>query len=99
MQVFVTDNSTPSLSDTKSFTMTVNPLGPVTLTSLGITSGQFKVRVNGPIGPDYIIMSSGNLQAGWTDQTTNLVPTTPFQYTDPGALSSTNRFYRVQLSP
>ena len=98
VQVSVTDNSTPPLSDTKSFTVTVNPLAPVILTPLGYTNGQFKLQISGTTGPDYIIMTSGSL-TNWTDLTTNLSPTTPFQYTDTNALSSTNRFYRVRLSP
>ncbi len=98
VQVSVTDNSTPPLSDTKSFTVTVNPLAPVVLTSLGYTNSQFKLQVSGTTGPDYIIMTSGSL-TNWTDLTTNLSPATPFQYIDTNALSSTNRFYRVRLSP
>ncbi|HEY3932786.1 MAG TPA: putative Ig domain-containing protein, partial [Verrucomicrobiae bacterium] len=98
VQVIVTDNSTPPLSDTKSFTITVNPLASVILTPLGYTNGQFKLQISGTTGPDYIIMTSGSL-TNWTDLTTNLSPTTPFQYTDTNALSSTNRFYRVRLSP
>ncbi|HEY5297312.1 MAG TPA: putative Ig domain-containing protein [Verrucomicrobiae bacterium] len=98
VQIRVTDNGVPPLSDTKSFTVVINPLAPVVLTSLGYTNGQFKLKVDGTSGPDYIIMTSGNL-INWTDLATNLSPTLPLQYTDTNALSFTNHFYRVRLSP
>jgi hypothetical protein len=97
VQVNVTDNSTPSLSDAKSFTVTVNPLAPVVLTPVSHTNGQFKVQVSGTVGPDYIISASGTL-TNWIDLVTNLSPATPFQFTDTNA-PSTNRFYRARLSP
>jgi hypothetical protein len=96
VQVQVTDNSTPSLSDTKSFTVTVNPLAPVVLTPKGYANGQFKFQVSGSTGPDYIIAASTNL-LGWSDIFTNLSPSTPFQFTN--SMTFTNRFYRVRLSP
>ena len=98
VQVNVTDNSTPALSDTKSFTFVVNPLAPVILTPLGYTNGRFTVQVSGTTGPDYIILASGNLK-NWTGTTTNLSPALPFQFTDTNNPPFTNRFYRVQLSP
>ena len=97
VQVKVTDNSTPSLSDTKSFTVTVNPLAPIVLTPISYTNGQFKLQVSGTTGPDYIISASGTLTS-WIDLVTNLSPATPFQFTDTNA-PSTNRFYRARLSP
>ncbi len=98
LQVSVTDNSTPTLSDSKSFTVTVNPLAPIILTPLGSTNGQFKLQVSGTTGPDYIISASGTL-TNWNDLATNLSPTPPFQFTDTNAPSTTNRFYRARLSP
>jgi hypothetical protein len=99
VQVNVTDNSAPSLSDAKSFTVTVNPLAPVILTPLGYTNGQFKLQVNGPSGPDYIISAGGTL-TNWTDLVTNILPITPpFLFTDTNAPSTTNRFYRARLVP
>jgi hypothetical protein len=98
VQVNVTDNSTPTLSDTKSFTVTVNPLAPIILTPLGYTNGQFKLQVSGTTGPDYIISASGTLTS-WADLATNLSPTPPFQFTDTNAPSTTNRFYRARMSP
>ena len=97
LQVSVTDNSTPSLSDGKSFTVTVNPLAPVVLTSIGYSNGQFMLQVGGPAGPDYIISASTNLTQ-WGDVLTNLAPAPPFQFADTNAPSA-NRFYRARLSP
>ncbi len=97
VQVKVTDNSAPSVSDSKSFTVTVNPLAPVILTPVSYASGQFKLSVSGAIGPDYIIITTGRL-TNWIDLATNLSPTTPFLYTDTNAPAS-NRFYGVRLSP
>ena len=96
VQVSVADNSTPSLSDSKSFLVVVNPLAPVILTPISYTNSQFKFRVSGTTGPDYIISASTNLSA-WNDIFTNLSPATPFQFTN--SITLTNRFYRVRLSP
>ena len=96
LQVRVADNSAPPVTDTKSFTVIVQSLAPVTLTALGNTNAQFKLRINGSSGPDYIISASTNL-IQWTDLVTNLAPATPFQYGDTNILS--RRFYRVRLSP
>ena len=96
VQVSVTDNSTPTLSDTQSFMVVVNPLAPVILTPISYTNGQFKFQVSGTTGPDYIIAASTNLPA-WNDLFTNLSPATPFRFTN--SITLTNRFYRVRLSP
>ena len=98
VQVQVTDNGVPPLSDTKSFRVIVNPLAPVVLTPIGYTNGQFTLSVNGTIGPDYIISTSTNLTQ-WSDLLTNLSSATPFQFnhTNPGSFPS--HFYRARLSP
>jgi hypothetical protein len=96
VQVRVTDNGTPPLSDTKSFTVIVNPIAPVILTPLGYTAGAFKLNIAGTTGPDYIISASTNL-IQWSDLVTNLSPAVPFQFTN--ASSFNTRFYRVRMSP
>jgi Putative Ig domain len=98
VQVRVTDNGVPPLSDTKLFTVIVNPLAPVVLTPVGYTNGQFTLMVNGTIGPDYIISTSTNLTQ-WSDLLTNLSPATPFQFNSTNLGSSPGRFYRARLSP
>lgn len=99
VKVKVTDDGSPNLSATNSFTVVVKQLGGVTLTPLGFTGGQFKMQVDGTTGPDYIIMASDSVTTNFTDVMTNVSPATPFQYTDTNAFSATNHFYRVRLSP
>jgi hypothetical protein len=98
VKVKVTDNGSPNLSGTNSFTVTVNPLAQVVLTPITYTNGQFRFQVSGTTGPDYIIGASTNLTQ-WSDLFTNLSPAMPFQYLDTGAGAITNRFYRVRLAP
>jgi hypothetical protein len=40
-------NSTPALTDTKSFTVVVNPLAPVSLTPINATNTLFRLQVAG----------------------------------------------------
>jgi len=98
VQMRVTDNGSPNLSDTKSFNVTVNPLATVILTPVNYTNSQFKVQVSGTTGPDYIIVGSSNLLQ-WSDLFTNFSPATPFQFTDTNNSSLTKRFYRARLAP
>jgi hypothetical protein len=98
VQVTVTDNSVPSLSDSKMFSITINPLAPVMLTALGYANGQFTLGINGSPGPDYVIFASTNLMQ-WSGISTNLSPATPFQFNDPAAGGSRQRYYRVKLIP
>ena len=103
IQVQVTDTNvyainSQSLSDTKSFTVIVNPLAPVVLTPVTYRNGHFIVAVSGSTGPDYVIMASSNL-VNWTDAFTNLSPATPFQFDATNAPGVASRYYRVRLSP
>jgi hypothetical protein len=99
LQVRVQDNGVPVLNDTRSFSVIVNPLAaPVMLTPLGYANGYFTLGITGPLGPDYVIMSSTNL-AQWSDLTTNPSPVLPFQHTDTSAGAFSNRNYRVRLQP
>ena len=99
LQVRVTDNGVPSLSDTKSFNVIINPLAkPLLLTAIAYANSHFILSVDGSTGPDYIIMASTNLTA-WSDVFTNLSPTTPFLYTDTNNAGTLHQFYRVRLSP
>ena len=98
VQVRVTANHSPPLTDVQGFGIIVNPIVPVALTPLANASGQFKARVAGPTGPDYVFMVSSNLNQ-WTDLVTDAAPTPPFQFTDPAAGTVPRRFYRVRLSP
>lgn len=99
LHVMVQDNGAPVLNDTGSFTVVVNLLsGKVVLTPLGHASGQFTIGITGPLGPDYVMLGSTNLQQ-WSDLATNLSPILPLYHTDTNAGSFSNRAYRVRLEP
>jgi hypothetical protein len=98
IQVRVADNGVPSLTDTQSFSVVVNPTLPVVLTPVIYTNGLFRFEVSGTQGPDYVIQASDNLPI-WIDVATNSSPNPPFQFDDATAGSSMDRTYRVRLSP
>jgi hypothetical protein len=97
VQVIVTDNNSPPLSDTKSFAIFVNAIAPVVLTPVRYAGGHFTFSVNGSPGPDYIIQASGTF-SNWTNIGTNTPAVLPFTFTDPRTGSS-NQYYRVLLRP
>jgi hypothetical protein len=101
VQVQVTDNSVPALTDAKSFAIFVNTLTPVTLTPTAYTNGQLTIQVSGPAGPDYILQSATALGSNsiWGNLSTNTPVTLPFSITDTNANGFTNRFYREKLGP
>ena len=98
VQIRVIDDGVPPLSDNKSFTVIVNPLVPVVLTTISYTNGQFTLKVDGTTGPDYIISASTNLTQ-WSDLITNFSPATPFQFSNTNINTFNTRFYRARLSP
>jgi hypothetical protein len=99
VQVTVTDNRVPPLTNTVSFAIFVNPLGTTVLRPLGFTTnGLFRLGVTGPTGPDYVLLASTNLTQ-WLTLSTNLSPATPFLLTDPTSSAFPYRFYRLLLGP
>jgi hypothetical protein len=101
VQVRVTDNSAPPLTDTKAFTIFVNALTPVELTPIEYTNGRFVMQISGPVGPDYILQAASALSnnAAWVHLQTNTPASSPFSVTDTNAGAFADRFYRVQLGP
>jgi hypothetical protein len=97
VQVTVTDNSSPPLTDTRSFAIRVNPPAPVLLTPVNYAGRHFTFSVTGNPGPDYIIQASGTF-SNWTNLGTNTPAALPFNFTDP-RISSSNQYYRVLLGP
>jgi hypothetical protein len=93
----VSDNGTPSLSATQSFTVTVNPLTQAGISNISFADGQFSFSVSGQSGPDYAIETSTNLTQ-WSSVFITNSPALPFNWTD-AATSSPVRFYRVKLGP
>ncbi len=101
VQVVVTDNGTPNLSATNSFTVTVNPLTAPTTSSSSYTGGQFSLNFSGQIGEDYALQATTNLAGGtWvTVATTNSPATMPVSLKDPNAGSQPMQFYRIVTGP
>ncbi len=102
VQVRVTDSGTTPLSDTRGFKIIVRPLAPVTLTPLGFSGSDFRISINGPVGPDYILQTTnvlGRSAQPWVNLTTTNPLVSPFQLTVPNVRGITNRFYRVLLGP
>ena len=98
VQIRVADNSSPSLTDTQSFTLRVNPLVPAQLTPLACQNGVLTLSVAGTPGPDYILQASDDL-ARWVNLSTNTPALLPFTLTATNAPTVPFRFYRVLLGP
>jgi len=90
----VTDNGTPALEATQSFTVVVNPLTPPGFASLVKTAGQFSFVVNGEAGPNYEIQASTNLTQ-WRIAFITNSPALPFNWTDTNTGNLPARYYRV----
>ncbi len=98
VEVSVTDDSTPPVSDTRACAIVVNALESVLLGSSEATNGQYRFTVNGPAGPDYILEVSEDL-ANWSAVQTNHPATLPFDFIDPAPVADAPRFFRVRLGP
>jgi hypothetical protein len=94
----VTDNGTPSLSTTQSFTTTVNPLTPPNVSSMAWNDGQFTLQVGGLAGPDYAIQVSTNL-IDWNILFITNSPPMPFTWSDTNATAQPAQFYRIKAGP
>lgn len=97
VSIRVTDNGSPSLSATNSFSLIVPPLAQPVVTSIIVSPAQTTLTISGDHGPDYSLLTS-----------TNLFDWQPLLTTNPASLpltfSITNnpdpqRFYRFQLGP
>jgi hypothetical protein len=95
--VTVSDNGTPPLSATQSFTVTVNPLAQAGISNISFAGGQFSFSVSGQSGPDYAMETSTNLTQ-WSNAFITNSPVLPFNWMD-AATNSPLRFYRVKLGP
>jgi hypothetical protein len=94
----VSDNGSPPLSATRSFSVVVNPLPTSNISSMSFAGGQFSLQVNGQAGPDYTIETSTDLKQ-WTSVFTAISPAVPFVWTDPDTGDSPQRFYRIKFGP
>jgi hypothetical protein len=93
----VADNNTPPLSDTKTFSVSVNQLQPASIAP-SMEAGQLHFILTGTTGPDYDLQASDDLKQ-WTDLQTNSPASTPFDLVGPGLNLSSHRFFRLRLGP
>jgi len=96
--VVASDNETPPLSATQSFSVTVNQPASPTLTAASLTNGQLGFWINGNTGPDYTILASTNLTT-WNSIFTNYSPLLPFYWVDTNSVAYPSRYYRTVLGP
>jgi glucuronoarabinoxylan endo-1,4-beta-xylanase len=97
--VMVAVNGNSSLNATNSFTVTVNPLASQpALSSISILGGQISLGVNGPVGPDYTLLTTTNLTGGWQALYKTNSPVTPLTLVDTNPAGPA-RFYRIQIGP
>jgi hypothetical protein len=96
--VVVTDNGTPNLSATQSFSVTVNPLTQPGIATCSWSGGLFSLSVSGQTGPDYAVQASTNL-TGWDTVFITNSPPMPFSWTNAGTNASPMQFYRIKTGP
>lgn len=98
ISLIATDNGTPNLAATQSFSVFVlRPVAPI-ITSPNLSNGVFGITVSGDIGPDYGLYASTNLIDWMLLQQTN-PPILPFRLVDPMATNFNRRFYYIKLLP
>ncbi|HEV2437787.1 MAG TPA: cellulase family glycosylhydrolase [Verrucomicrobiae bacterium] len=93
----VSDNGTPGMSATQSFSVVVNPLSAPAVSNVSAAGGHFSFSISGQTGPDYAVETSTNLTQWSTVFLTNS-PALPFVWTDTNS-AEPQRFYRIKLGP
>jgi hypothetical protein len=94
----VSDNGSPTMSATQSFTVTVNPLTRPTLSSVGLNNNRVEFHVSGQAGPDYAVQVSSNL-TDWSALFMTNSPPMPFLWIDTNAATLPAQFYRIKVGP
>jgi autotransporter-associated beta strand protein len=97
--VVVTDNGSPPMSATQTFSVFVLRPAPPVFSSPVLASGTFQSTVNGSLGPDYSVYAASNLSTDWQLLLLTNPVALPFQFTDPTATNFPQRYYRVLLGP
>ncbi len=99
IQIAATDNGSPNLSATNSFSVIVNPLAAPAVSAPSYADGQFTLTVTGQVGPDYALQVTTDLSSGiWTTLMITNSPPSPFTFTNPAATDPV-QFYRVKTGP
>lgn len=96
--VTATDNGSPSLSATQSFTVLVNPLVAPAVSALRLANRTMQLCSSGALGPDYTVQASTDLVV-WTSLFITNSPAPPFSWTDTNSPAFSQRFYRLLLGP
>jgi hypothetical protein len=95
VQIRVSDDGTPSLSDTVTFQITVSGAGS-RLDISELVSGLFQVTISGDIGYEYELQKSVDL-VHWDKLFQFRLSTSPLPYIDPESAGNSLRFYRLKL--
>ena len=99
ISVVVTDNGTPPLSASQSFTLLVlRPATPVFAAPV-VSASTFQFTISGSPGPDYSIYTTTNLLNAWQLLLTTNPATLPFRFIDGASTNFPQRYYRVLLGP
>ncbi len=98
VQVRVSDNGSPPLSATNSFTITINPLVSPDVSAISFSSTQAVLTATGAQGPDYTLWGSTNL-TDWQVIGASNSPTIPVTFIDTNVSGYPTRFYRIQIGP
>jgi hypothetical protein len=96
--LMVSDNGSPVLSATQSFSVAVNPLTLPALSSVTFGNGRLAFQIGGQVGPDYAVEASTNL-LDWNTLFITNSPPMPFIWTDTNAGTTAVQFYRVKTGP
>jgi hypothetical protein len=97
VSIVVTDNGSPNLTATQTFSVHVNPLTLPSIANPVLSAGQISLSVAGQAGPDYAVQASSNL-LDWSTLFITNSPAMPFIWsTNPGA--SLMQFYRIKAGP
>jgi hypothetical protein len=94
VSIRVTDDGTPALEGTTSFSVIVEPLVPVQLTGLRLDDVGFHLQATGDPGLPYTLEASTDLEQ-WDTVQTITPDSATFEFTDPDAVFLPRRYYRV----
>ena len=97
--VVVTDDGTPALSATQSFSIYVNVLTQPGFSSITRNAaGQVDLSLSGQVGPDYAILTSTNL-TNWDVLIITNSPPMPISIVDTNTAAYPFKFYRLKAGP
>jgi hypothetical protein len=94
----VSNTNPPPVTASRTFTVTVNPLTPPSLTSTVLSNGRIGFQIGGAVGPDYAVQTSTDLVVWNTLFITNS-PVPPFNWVDTNRAVLPHEFYRVKIGP